>query len=58
MSKTIIATKCKDGWLVSIKKTKLCRTEEAVYNLAEKEGIKIKPSKTKILELYGSDLNN
>ena len=56
--KSIKAVRCKDGWLVSITKTKLCRTEEAVYNLTEKEGIKIKPSKTKILELYGSDLNN
>ena len=56
--KSIKAVRCKDGWLVSIKKTKLCRTEEAVYNLAEKEGINLKPSRTNILELYGRDLNN
>lgn len=46
--KTIIAEKCKDGWLVKIIDTRIIGCESDVYQLIRQEGCKVKNKQRKI----------
>lgn len=53
MTKTLIATKCKDGWVVEIRRTEIVTTETDVYSIARYEGINISERLSTSDRIYG-----